>query len=543
MYKGQSIMINLGSGGLMTDMPQARIAPTKLIDAKNVSLINGYAEKHPGNRPWNNTFGYDAKLPSEVLSFVEYYPKSKQQQVIVLCKNGRIYRFDNPASFTQLTAATGSPATLTMAQSPHLLVAGGLNRRVFVFSGNDQVQIVDAATNTYRNIQKPSPDWTASAFPSYGVLFRSRLWCFGVESQPDVLYASRDGDPEDFDVAPLTPLTDPLIFDVAAGDGEGISGLFVFKDTLFICKNPTGLYRLNSEGVNPANWYITKVNSDFGLAGSHGVSEMFDDVLLFNSQGTITSLAATFKFGDIETADVLNQLGCERYFRQDVSNFNSSQVSGVYYAEKKQFYFSYTSKSAQYPNRLIIGDMFQRKPEITLKDNVQPNCLGLIKDINGISRPFYGSNDGYIYAVDDINRSLDSVSTESGFTYVAQTPHMDFSFADPNVGAKNKRFDFLEITFAPTGNWDLYVDVYIDSELKETIQYNLSHNRPLDSMVLDTDKVEGEYQKSIRKPLHGLGRTISFKLRAAGVSQNIKIQSLMVYFRVSDERQNKDPRT
>lgn len=541
MYKGQSILLNLGTGGLMTDQPQGRISPAKLIDAKNVSLINGYIEKHPGNRPWNTTFGYDAKLPSEILSFIEYYPKPLQQKVIVLCKNGNVYKFNSQANFVQCTAQTGAPANLTMTPSPHMVVGG--NRRVFIFSGNDQIQVIEGDQDTYRNIQKPSPDWTNSAFPKHGVLFRNRMWCFGVESQPDVLYASRDGDLEDFDVAPLTPSTDPLLFDVMAGEGEGISGLFVFKDTLFICKNPTGLYRLNSEGVNPADWYITKVNSDFGLAGPHGIAEMFDDVLLLNSQGTVTSLAATFKFGDLETSDVLNQLGCERYFRQDLSILNAEQVHGLYYSEKKQFYFSYTSKSSQNPNRLMVGDMFQRNAEITLKDTVQPRCLGSIKDATGISRPYYGSDDGYIYSIDDVNRQLDTVSTESGYNLIAQTPHMDFSFADASVGSRNKRFDFLEVTFAPTGDWDLYVDVYVDSELKETITYNLSHNRPLDLMKLDTDSVEGDCQKSIRKPLHGQGRTISFKLRASGVSQNIKVQSLMVYFRVSDERQNKDPRT
>lgn len=541
MYKGQSILINLGAGGILTDQPQGRIPPGKLIDAKNVSLINGYVEKHPGNRPWNNTFGYDAKLPSEVLSFIEYYPKPQQQKVIVLCKNGNVYKFNSQANFLQMTAQTGAPSNLTMTPSPHMVVGG--NKRVFIFSGNDQVQVIEGDQDTYRNIQKPSPDWTNSAFPKHGVLFRNRLWCFGVESQPDVLYASRDGDLEDFDVAPLTPSTDPLLFDVMAGEGEGISGLFVFKDTLFICKNPTGLYRLNSDGVNPADWYITKVNSDFGLAGPHGIAEMFDDVLLLNSQGTVTSLAATFKFGDLETSDVLNQLGCERYFRQDLSILNAEQVHGLYYPEKKQFYFSYTAKSSQTPNRLMVGDMFQRNAEITLKDTVAPSCLGTIKDVTGISRPYYGSSDGYIYAIDDVNRQLDTVSSESAYTLIAQTPHFDFSFADPSVGARNKKFDFLEVTFAPTGAWDLYVDVYIDSELKETITYNMTHNRPLDLMKLDTDSVEGEYQKSIRKPLHGQGRTISFKLRAAGVSQNIKVQSLMVYFRVSDERQNKDPRT
>jgi hypothetical protein len=135
---------------------------------------------------------------------------------------------------------------------------------------------------------------------------------------------------------------------------------------------------------------------------------------------------------------------------------------------------------------------------------------------------------------------------------VAQTPHMDFGFADPAVGLKTKRFDFLELSFQPTGDWSVYADIYIDSELKETISYNLLRDRPLaavtppasviNGFLLDVDRLDGDFPKSIRKPLHGQGRTISVKLRSDGFSQDIKIQSLMVYFRVSDERQIRDLR-
>ena len=137
---------------------------------------------------------------------------------------------------------------------------------------------------------------------------------------------------------------------------------------------------------------------------------------------------------------------------------------------------------------------------------------------------------------------------QEAYNFVAQTPHLDFGYADPGLSTKVKSYDFLELTFQPTGDWNVYVDVYIDSELKETVPFNLLRDRPLadfeseKGFVLDQDRLDGDIPKSLRKAIHGQGRTISFRLRSDGLSQNIKLQSLQVSFRVSDERQIKDLR-
>ena len=213
-----------------------------------------------------------------------------------------------------------------------------------------------------------------------------------------------------------------------------------------------------------------------------------------------------------------------------------------------------------------------KESQITINNKDQPNYFGLIKDDSGISRPFYAADDGNIYGLDSANRAakysvaglyvvddywddgyvVDEAIGGYAYNMVAQTPHMDFGFADPTIGLKTKRYEFLELTFQPTGDWDVYADIYIDSELKETVSFNLNRDRPLaavsvasgitNGFVLDIDRLDADFPKSIRKPLHGQGRTISVKLRSNGFSQNIKLQSLMVYFKVSDERQIRDLR-
>ena len=574
MYKGQNILIPLGGGGLFTDVPQSRIPPTNLIEARNVTLVNGYCEKSPGSKRWNqvNPFTGDTTITGGIAAFAEFFPSPLNHRLIALGKNGLLYKFNNAYERVQLTASTGSPATFGIGDQPHLLVAGqesaSSDRKVFIFSGLNQIQVITGDGNTYAEIDTPAADWS-STYPTFGLIYRSRLWCFGNNNRPDFLYASKFQDYEDF--TPGANPTDALLFDIFPGDGEAITSAFVFKGTLFVVKNP-GLYRLIDQDIDPDNWYFDKVNTDFGVVSSHSIAQIFDDVLMLNNQGSVTILSAAFQFGDIQSADLFNRLLVERYFRNIVSGYGLKKTHALYYPDKKQVYFTVQSKSSVINDTIIVLDMFGKESQITVNDKDQPNYLNLIKDDSGISRPFYAADDGNIYSLDGPNRAAKYsvaglfvvedywesgyVVDESigGYTYnmVAQTPHMDFGFADPTIGLKTKRYDFLELTFQPTGDWDVYADIYIDSELKETVSFNLLRDRPLAAVTppvgaingfqLDIDRLDADFPKSVRKPLHGQGRTISVKLRSNGFSQDVKIQSLMVYFRVADERQIRDLR-
>lgn len=574
MYKGQNILIPMGSGGLFTDVPQSRVPPTNLIEARNVTLVNGYCEKAPGSKRWNQvspTEG-DTTVVGGIAAFAEFFPSPFNQRVIVLGKDGKIYKFNNPVERIQLSKENSAPETLSIGQQPHLLVAGQesavSDRKVFVFSGLNQVQVIKGDEDTYDVISTPAADWTEN-YPTFGLIYRSRLWCFGNTNRPDFLYASKFQDYENF--TPGTNPTDALLFDIFPGDGEAITAAFVFKGVLFVVKNP-GLYRLNDADSDPDNWYFDKVNSDFGVVSSHAVAQIFDDVLLLNNQGSVTILSAAFQFGDIESADLFNRLLVERYFRNLVSGYGLKKTHSMYYPDKKQVYFTVQSKSSTVNDTIIVLDMFGKESQITVNDKDQPNYFAMIRDDSGISRPFYAADDGNIYGLDGRNRAsqysiagqyVDAGYWDAGYVVdeaiggyaynmVAQTPHMDFGFADPTVGLKTKRYDFLEVTFQPTGDWNVYADIYIDSELKETIPFRLLRDRPLaestppagviNGFQLDIDRTDADFPKSVRKPLHGQGRTISVKLRSDGFSQDIKIQSLMIYFSVSDERQIRDLR-
>ena len=86
MYKGQILSIPLGGGGLVSDLPQSRIAPSNLIDTNNVTFVNGYAEKHPGSRVWNQTnpsTGATTTISGGIQTFAEYFPSELNAKAII----------------------------------------------------------------------------------------------------------------------------------------------------------------------------------------------------------------------------------------------------------------------------------------------------------------------------------------------------------------------------------------------------------------------------------------------------------------------------
>ena len=57
--------------------------------------------------------------------------------------------------------------------------------------------------------------------------------------------------------------------------------------------------------------------------------------------------------------------------------------------------------------------------------------------------------------------------------------------------------------------------------------------------TLDVDPLGREEAQTVRMPLHGSGRRISFHVRASGANQNFAIASLNVGFRISAEQATK----
>lgn len=326
----------------------------------------------------------------------------------------------------------------------------------------------------------------------------------------------------------------PPIFNIFPGESDGVVSAGVYKGRLFFFKQPYGIYYIETNGsADYTNWSVERLTDTFGIGSPHGHTQVLDDLLAANSQGGINSLQATQAFGDLKAGDVLANAQVEEFIKSITDPAGIPVSHAIYYQEKKRAMFTMRSSGGLEQDKILVIDVAKQTPRIEFETKDQPTCLALRKDSSNILRPYYGANDGFIYLME---RSTYDVAGEA-YLGEFQTPYIDFSYLDQTMGGKVKLFDFLEVQFVATGNWSFLVDVYLDNQFSETLTVRQNVGSVLDQFVLDTDTLSQEFAQSVRLPLHGAGRRISFRIYNSTMAQYFKIERFVVNFRLSAEQQ------
>ncbi len=335
-------------------------------------------------------------------------------------------------------------------------------------------------------------------------------------------------------IANTTFDTAPPTYSVFPGEGDGIISAYVYRGLLFLFKKPFGVYIIDGRDPDTANWTVTKYSDAFGVGSPHAVIQILSDLVGANSMGSITSLQASDSFGDFDAGDVLQNAKVEEYIRSETNFVGIPYSQSVYYPEKKIAYFTAQSTTDLVRDRIIAIDVGRDNSRISLVTKDQPNCMGMRKDSQGISRPMYGDQSGYVYLMDQNTYNVNNTPYIGEF----QTAYTDFGQVSQDFAGKNKIFDFLEVNYVPTGNNNFSVDVYIDGDYRQTLTFAQKFGTPLDSFVLDTDTLAGDPAGSRnRKPLKSCtGNKISFRIYNNSSNESFQVERIIVGFRVSAEQ-------
>lgn len=554
------IPIPVASGGLYTDAAPDLIPINNLILATNTQIRNGIIQKSPGSLRWSNV-----ALPSGVVAVYDYWPVPGIQYTIAVTRGGRIYRYTDKYNVIEITPTTDTDLIEASGEAPDhlsvtervLIVEGGKEfvgadasfqpAKLFIFTGNDPVQVIYGEETTRHNLRVPALDWNGTegkkAYPNFGIIYLNRLFVTGVSSLPHFAYASSDtygGSPtfmyghEDFSETTFNT----ALFNIAPGDNERIKMMFKYKTKLWLLKYPRGLYSLEVPDVGtPTSWYFQKVNDDVGTATITGAAPILDDVWVINSVGAVQSLSATLNLGGVTSANMLNALQIENYIQQITSPLGFGDRQAFWHEAQNTGYFIYRGVSSQLNSILLELDFSQRPPKPTVISKDQPNVLAIRRNVSQVEEVIYGSEDGYIYILDRADRYVGVPGDNETYVGTFQTPHMVLSDStNPNFNAvaqSDKNFDFVEIKYIPTGNVTLFCDVYIDGRKSETISFILNKSNMLDHFTLDQSRLQGKSTRVQKKAVHGRGRTISLKFYDDGTFVNYKITGITVYARIS----------
>lgn len=534
-YDGEIATIPLGQGGLYTDDPQTITPITNVIKANNISFTFGSIEKVPGAIQYTKNFG----LSSGVGAFFDWWPNDISQRLIVCAKNGKIYRYRTTfEAATEITPSGSAPATLGITNQTYILTGGseslGRNRKLFIYTGSNTPQVISGDGTTRSNMSKPAADWTGSNQPFFGIIHRGFHFAFGNRNLPHQAYRSLASDHEDFQSTGIGTYT------IYPGESEKLMTGFVYKNALYVVKYPLGLYQLIDSDNDPNNWYFAKVTDEFGAGSPHASAPIIQDQWVANSNGSISSASQVNAFGNIRSGDVFWQLRCEQFMRQNTNQQGLLNRHMLWYSDKKTILAAYQSAGGLKNDLLCFIDLNGQAPKVSWANCFQPNCLGLIKDVQGVGRPAYGSDDGFVYLLDRADRSVAGTKAYLGEFQTIHTDFVNFNVAyqpTSNVAEFTKMYDFVEPVFDPTGDFDLNMDVFIDGSFKKTLVFNVSSRANLDTIKLDSGQLDSGAPKESRRPIQLQGRRISFRCYNSGLNQNFKLSKILVYFRRADQAQ------
>ena len=545
-FTGLTLTIPMGQGGLRTDDSPTVLQPTDLIVANNVNFHSNLIEKDSGSVRFNTS-----AISGGVLAVYDWWPTFdvNERKLVVIGGDGKVYSINNLGVVSEITASGGAPATLDISNQFFFLACGRESntqpRTLFIFNGINPVQVVSGTGVVRTDMSAPNSDWGAGNYPTAAFSHRGAVWAYGVGTNPHVVYRSLFTDHEDFN-------TTPARYTVYQGEAERLVASILFRGKPFIYKSPFGLYAMDDSDANPVNWFFSRVSGIFGAASPNSPVEALNDILVKTPSDSLLSFAATQQFGDVTASDTLEIMNIAQFIRDNTDPLGSPFTWAIYYAEKKTLYVTYRGSGTTSNTRMLsIRLDVNGKPKAAWITKDAPYCLALRKDTQGIPRPLYGSLDGYVYLMDQTSRNVNNTAYIGEF----QTPHMDFGFVDARVSgqldSKNKLYQYLEMRYYPQGDYPIYVDVSIDGNYTETLQFDQESDDLLadvspqsnDFMLSDSSTdpdgsfLSGEDVKFLRRKLNGQGRTISFRVYNAGLNQSFKIASLLVAFKAGGNQE------
>lgn len=527
-YVGTHAPIPLGQLGLVTDEPQSQLPPNAASKANNVSLTGGKLIKSPGSAKYSAT-----ALEAAVVAVHDWWPSTTSQRLVAATANGKLWKDTGDGTWST-AAPIYNPGSTTFDNSCHFVAGGaeaaGNNRKLFFFSGTKQVQVLSGDGSSTANISDPAADWTN--YPTFGIIYQGRLMAFGNSNQRHTVYVSTLADHEDFATTSGGPTAGNAgFYPVFTGEGDGIVSAYVYKGLLLLFKKPFGVYVFDWRDTS-ADPLISRFSDSFGIGAPHAACIAESDLLGLANTNSIFSLEASDKLGSLENGDVFKNMRVRNYMRENLSASGAQYSHAVYYPGKEQALFTARSNSGSEQDRIIVIDMSREAPRVTIETKDQPTCLALRRDSNYVPTPIYGNNDGYVMLMDDATRAVGG----QPYTGEFQTPAIDFSYLDQGLAVRSKLFDFLSVSYTSSGTWNFYIDVYCDSEFVETLTFGQVTGNVLGSFELDVDTL-GEYtSRTVRKPLHCMGKTISFRIYNTLVNEYFNVEKLVVGFRVSGDQ-------
>lgn len=515
--------IPLGQGGLNGSKNMSQVPIIALIKADNITYENGTIEKEGGAAKYNSSA---ISGTPKILAGHDWNHDGGTQRMVVYTDAGALLK-DTGAGTFAVTLASGLTTTSGLAN----FAEGGKevaanNRKLFIYTGNNAVQVLSADGATTTALSTPPADWSGSNQPTFGLIHENLHWAGGNANDAHRMYYSLITNHEDFTTAGAGSVA------IYPGVGEKLVGAVSFKGGMVCFKYPRGIFFVDTSDSTKANWRVLSINKEIGCAGERCYAQVENDIIFLDQNGEIRLLSSIDEFGNVGTRSLSDAHSMGPWFRDNVGMATAGEFLMVYYKTKREVHLACADIGGSDNNLRVVMD-FNTPGQVKFRYSSRDTPISMwVREVSGQPELTIGDDAGFVWRLDQEARNADS----AGYLAEFQTAHTDLSYVDPKLSTRRKNGKYLELVTEPVGNWDLNVDIYWDGEYHQTVTFDMgSSGAALGSFVLDTDALGGSAINNRKRRITGSGRRISLVGRNSGADQTFSAARMFLHYTVGNE--------
>lgn len=462
------------------------------------------------------------------LAGIDWRPSPGTQRQVTAWNNGKIYKeVGTDVDNVELATGLGFTDPVVFVEGGNVTFGGP--RKLYMYSKNVAPKELSGDGATMSGITAESTDW-ASTKPSGAVYHDARVFAFGIDGAPHNLYISSLNDHGSFTAS------DARVYEIAPGHGEQLTAAFSFlPQLLYVFKFPRGIWAVDTTDLTGFFLPISLVRGDIGMAGPNAITKVGNDVLFVSSNGRLYSLTALRPDVDPTDADITAKLNLTEFIKQKVNANKLAHARLVYDEIRKEVWYIFTSKDGTINDSALIIDVNDiNRPRIAFEDRGEffeaawPRIA-----TNGFTELFSGGIGGNVYRLNVASRS---VAATTAYTSEFQYPDTDFNFLSPRLAGVEKRYDFLEVTVIPSGNFDMSFQIFIDGQPLKTVTINLGDTGAVfgpsaGAGVFDTSTFGGQTIVKHRVEIDACGNQIGIRGAGSGLNEDFAIANIKIYFK------------
>lgn len=354
---------------------------------------------------------------------------------------------------------------------------------------------------------------------AFSVTYAGRLWAAGNPALPSRLYYSSLQNAAEWNGA-----GDSGSINIDPNDGDIITGIYPFRGSLIVFKGPNfGSIHIIS-GRTVATFARDVLTRGIGAAWQNSIFPYANDLGFLAFDGTIRSLSATDKFGDLE----------ETHLSRDITSWiqghvNTQQLRKAWAATdttRGYVLFTLPVDGSAMPNQTLMMDYRFGEPRFSLWLATPGWSVARMSDPGSRDRPilYIGGNDGFIRKTQQPTRAVDDTTAIEAF---AKTPYFHY-----NTQNRAKTIQHFGLGIQQHGTSE--VEFAISNPIASTtFDVDASTGDVLDEFILDEDELAADaylthWEDATGGP--GQAREFAYEISNTSLNQDIEFNAIHIVF-------------